>query len=148
MPVRDSLHPRYSFIHPRVVLHCARAQRIHPQINRVIPRREPREVADDLDLAHLRHVPQIFSLHPTKQRGRVHGRHIQWRKLPSGLPPRGLLEDQPFVLTDVARSLARHTFHRATSSTSTSSLPDRTERSLSATNPTAVSIAVRVVISV
>jgi hypothetical protein len=38
-------------------------------------------------------------------------------------------------------------FHRATSATS-SSLDDRTERSLSATNPTAVSIALRVVSSV
>ena len=44
----------HKLIHPRVVLHRARAQRIHAQIDGVVPRREPREVANDLDLAQLR----------------------------------------------------------------------------------------------
>ena len=47
--------PRDHLIHPRVVLHGAASQRIHPQVDRVVPRREPREVADDLNLAQLRH---------------------------------------------------------------------------------------------
>ena len=56
---RPCLEPRHGFIHARVVLHRARAQRIHAQIDRVVPRRKPREVADDLDLAQLRHDAQI-----------------------------------------------------------------------------------------
>ena len=37
MPVRQPLKPRHDFVHPRVVLHGARAQRIHAKINGVIP---------------------------------------------------------------------------------------------------------------
>ena len=62
------------------------------------------------------------------------------------LSRRGLFEDQTLILIDVARRFRSPVLHRATSSTS--SLAERTERSLSATSPTAVSIAERVVSSV
>ena len=50
------------FIHPGVVLHRARAQRIHSQVDGVIPGGQAREVADDFNLAHLGHIAEIFSL--------------------------------------------------------------------------------------
>ena len=148
MPVRDSFHPRHRFVHARVVLHRARAQRIHAEIDRIIPGGKPGEVANDFDLAHFGHVAEIFSLRCTEKLRSIDFRHIERRQLPRGLARRRLLEDQAFVLIDVERGLASHVLHRATSSTPSSSLADRADRSLSATSPTAVSIAPRVVSSV
>ena len=48
---REAVDARHALVEPRVVLHRARAERVHPEIDRVVPRREPREVADDVDLA-------------------------------------------------------------------------------------------------
>ena len=148
MPVRDSLHTRHSFVHARVVLHRARAQGIHAEIDRVIPRGKPREVANDFDLAHLRHVAEIFSFRRTEKLRGIHFRHVERRQLPRGFACRRLLENQTFVLIHVECGLAGHVLHRATSSTPASSFADCTGRSLSATSPTAVSIALRVVSSV
>ena len=64
MRLRNPLQPRHKFVYPRVVLHRAAAQRIHPQIDRVVPRREPREVANDLNLAQLRAAPQLPRAQP------------------------------------------------------------------------------------
>ena len=50
----EALDARDGFVDARVVLHGAGAERIHAQVDGVVPRREPREVADDLDLAKLR----------------------------------------------------------------------------------------------
>ncbi len=57
MRLRQSLQPRHGLINPRVVLHRARPQRIHPQVNRIIPRRKPRKVPNNLNLTQLRHHP-------------------------------------------------------------------------------------------
>src|SRR5258708_39057520 len=50
----DSLDARDEFIYARVVLHGAGAQRIHAQVDGVVPSRETREVAENFDLAHFR----------------------------------------------------------------------------------------------
>ena len=47
----DAVEPRDEFIYARIVLHGAGTERIHAQVDRVVPRREPREVANHLDLA-------------------------------------------------------------------------------------------------
>jgi len=52
-PDGDAVEPGDEFVHARVVLHRAGTQRIHAQVNRVVPRRKAREVANDFDLAHL-----------------------------------------------------------------------------------------------
>ena len=67
--------------------------------------------------------------------------------VPRGFSGRRFLEDQTFVLVHVARGFACHVLHRATSS-GVSSFAFRTERSLSATWPTAVSMVLREVNSV
>src|SRR5258706_11531161 len=132
MPVRDSFHPRHGFIHARVVLHRAGAERIHAKINRIIPRREPGEVANDFDLAHLRHVAEIFSFRWTEKLRSIDFWHVQRWQFPCGFACRGFLKDQPFVLINVESGFERSVLHRATSSTPASSLADRTEFSLSA----------------
>ncbi len=108
----------HRFIHPRVVLHGAGAQRIHAEIDGVVPGGKAGEVADDFDLAHFRHVAQIFSFGCTEKFGGIHFGHVERRKLPRGFSGRGFFEDQAFVLIDLAggfrvwfRASSRHLFH-------------------------------------
>src|SRR5580704_15876113 len=133
MPVRDSLHARHSFIHARVVLHGARAQRIHAQVDRVIPRREPGEMANDFDLTDFGHASEVFSFGRSEKLRRIDFRYIERWQFPRGFARRGLFEDQAFILIDVAGGFANPVLHRATSSTRASSLVDGTDPSLSAT---------------
>src|SRR6266478_2739210 len=145
MAIGEAFDARYKLVDARVVLHGARAQRIHSKIDGVIPRREPREVTDDFDLADFGHVAEILALLLAEQLRCVNLRDIERRQLPRRFAGRRLFENQSFVLADVTRRFASHVLrrHRATSSGSASLL--RTERSLSATRPTAVSIIERVV---
>ena len=46
----------HQLVNARVVFHGAGAQRIHAQIDGIVPGGKPREVADDLDLAQLRQL--------------------------------------------------------------------------------------------
>ena len=48
----DAVEARHEFVDARVVLHRAGTQRIHAEVDRVVPGRKPREVAQDFDLAH------------------------------------------------------------------------------------------------
>ena len=98
-----------------------RAQRIHAQIDRVIPRRKPREVANDFNLAHFRHVAEVFAFAAPSSFSGVDLRHIQRRQFLAALAGRRLLEDQTFVLIDVARGLADHVLHGIISRTPSSS---------------------------
>ena len=54
MRLGQALDARDKFVHARVVLHGAGAERIHAEVDGVVPGGEAREVADDLDLAELR----------------------------------------------------------------------------------------------
>ena len=94
MSVGQAIQTRNHFIHPRVVLHGAGAQRIHAQINGVIPGGQAGEVADDFDLAHFGHVAQVFSFRCTQQLRGIDFRNIERRQLPRSFSRRGLLEDQ------------------------------------------------------
>ena len=106
MRLGQPLDARHKLVDARVVLHRARAQRIHAQVDGVVPRREPREVADDLDLAQLRQQPRRLAMRIAQQRRGVDCRHIERRQLVSALARRGLLKDQPFVLRLVRTDFA------------------------------------------
>src|SRR6185437_4225483 len=149
MRIGNTVETRNGFVHARVVLHRAGTERVHAEIDGVVPRREPREVANDFDFADLGHVAEVFSFGGAQELLRIHFRDVEWRQLPCGFAGRGLFKDQAFVLVDVARRLAGHVFHRVTSSSAASSwCALRTERSLSATWPAAVSMMLREVNSV
>ena len=60
MRLGQPLDARDKLVHARVVLHGAGAQRIHAQVDGVVPRGEPREVANDFDLAQLRQQPGVL----------------------------------------------------------------------------------------
>ena len=101
----DAVEARDKFIHARVVLHRARPERIHAQIDRVIPRGKPREMADDFDFADFGESRNLLAgVVRAQRRLRVHGRHIERREFDAALAGRRLFEDQPFVLADVAAS--------------------------------------------
>ena len=99
--------PRHHFVDARIVLHGAAAQRIHAEIDGVVPSREPREVADDFNLAHFRQQrPDLrVPLRPAASCG-VDCGNVERRQPIGLLARRGLLEDQAFILTDVAGHLA------------------------------------------
>ena len=98
----DAVQARDEFVYPRVVFHRAGAERVHAEVNRVIPRGKPREVADHFDLADFGKSFDGFAhVVRAQRRARIHGGHIERRQLEPALAGRGLLEDQPFILADV-----------------------------------------------
>ena len=68
MRLGQTLDARHKLVHARVVLHRARAERIHAEIDRVVPSGEAREVANDLDLAQLRQQAGRVAMRSAKQR--------------------------------------------------------------------------------
>ena len=107
MRLRNPLQPRYKFIYPRIVLHRAAAQRIHPQVDRVIPSREPREMANDLNLAQLRELCSFFARIFAQQILGIDLWNIEGRQPIRLLPRRRLLKAQPLVLRQVRGNFAR-----------------------------------------
>src|SRR5947209_17541758 len=103
MKISEASDARDTLVQARVVFHRARAERIHAQINRIIPRRDAREVAHDINLADF---GQTFEIIVTTKRGRddfIKRRfvNVEWRQtitLSSGLRT---LEDQGFILCDM-----------------------------------------------
>src|SRR6476620_8821667 len=102
----DAIEPRHEFIHARVVLHGAGAQRIHAQIDGVIPCRESRKVANHFNLADL---GEMFHAITTVVRAqclsRIDCRYVERRQFERALPRRRFLEDQPFILIRMSCSL-------------------------------------------
>src|SRR5438105_4723583 len=100
----DSFEPRHEFIYARVVLHGARTERIHAQINGVVPGRKPREMANHLDFADFRKTFDAFPpMMRTKRLCRVRFWHVGRRQFERALARGRFLEDQAFVLIHVPR---------------------------------------------
>ena len=64
------------FVDARIVFHGAGAQRIHAQVDGVVPGGEPREVADHLDLAHFGEALEIGAGVIAQQRLHVDGGNV------------------------------------------------------------------------
>ena len=146
MSVGQAFEARDHFVHARVVLHGARAQRIHAEIDGVVPGGKPGEVADDFDLADFGHVAQVFSfaMSPRSLAVSTSGTS-SGGSFHAAFPGRRLLEDQAFVLVDVPGGL------RSFFIVPPPALGFFTGRAPNARfphQPTAVSIALRVVSSV
>ena len=101
----DSLEPGHKFIHARVVLHRAGAQRIHAQVNGMVPGGKPREMSNHLDLADfwkaLDAIPPMMCAQHLRC---IRHRNVQGRQFERTLSWRRLLEDQSFLLAYVPRS--------------------------------------------
>src|SRR5688500_19497143 len=59
MQVREACNACDAFVETRVVLHRARTEWIHADVDRVIPRRHANEVAHNVHFADFRHAPEI-----------------------------------------------------------------------------------------
>ena len=95
----ESFEPRDELVDARVVLHGAGAQRIHAEIDGVVPGGEAREVADDIDFAHFRKAFDTAAnvLRAERDRG-IDCRHVERGKLATVLAGRAALEHQRLVL--------------------------------------------------
>ena len=99
----QAVEPRDEFVYARVVLHGARSQRIHPQVDGVIPGGKPRKVAEHFDLADLGHsFNAVARVLGAQHALRIHRRHVQRRQLDAALSRSRFLEDQPLVLAGMA----------------------------------------------
>ncbi len=88
MTIGQSFQACHHFIYARVVLHRARAQGIHAQVDRIVPGGEPREVADDFDFTHLGHLAKVLAFRGSEQFCGVDLRHIEWWQFPGSLAGR------------------------------------------------------------
>ncbi len=83
---RDAIEPRHEFVHTRVVLHGAGAQRVHAEIDRVIPGGKTREVPHDFDFADFGKAFDAAGASVLSQRcGCVRRRNIQRRQFKCAL---------------------------------------------------------------
>src|SRR5580693_3722205 len=101
---RDPIESRDEFVYTWVVLHRAGTQRIHAEVDRVIPRRKPREVAnhfDFTDFGEIFHAAAAMTC--AKSLRGIDRRYVERRQFERALAGRGFLEDQPFVLIGVPR---------------------------------------------
>src|ERR1700719_657259 len=101
----DAVDARDEFVDARIVFHGAGAEGIHAEVDRVVPRREAREVANDFDFADFgesRNALVAMSL--PESLGGIDARDVERRQFETALARRGLLEDEAFVLVGVARS--------------------------------------------
>src|SRR5437899_11860467 len=95
----DPIKTGYEFIDARVVLHCAGAQRIHTEVDGVVPRRKAREVAENFDLAHF---GKPFDARPPVIRatslGGIGSGHLERWQFERALSGSRLFKDQPVTL--------------------------------------------------
>ena len=98
----EAVEARYEFVYARIVFHGAGAERIHAQINRVIPGGEAREVANDFDFADFGEAFDFAARESAEFFGGVNRGDIERRQFDAAFARRGFFEDQPFVLRDVA----------------------------------------------
>src|SRR5437762_4058977 len=105
----------YSLVDPGVVLHGARAQRIHSGIDPVVPGGKPREVSQDFQFRHFGETVDLGADEVLAENlFGSEGGNVQRRKLDPGLSGRRALEDQALVSSDVGSSVLDAIFHHRT----------------------------------
>src|SRR5262249_37835172 len=114
----DAVETRNEFVDARVVFHGAGTERIHSEVDRVIPGRKAREVAHDFDFTDLGQARDAFGAKVLAELGgSICSRNIEWRKFERALAGRGFFENQTLVLRSVARGFADLAVHRGFSKT-------------------------------
>src|SRR5262245_66322965 len=100
---REAFESRRALVELRVVFHRAGAERIHPVINSVVPRRNPREMADDVNLADFGQSREVVVAQQFRIDQRINRRRfdIERGQFVTNTTRARTLEDQTFVLIDV-----------------------------------------------
>ncbi len=100
---------RYLFVHARVVLHGARAERIEAEIDGVIVRGEPGEMADGFYFADLGEIGDFSArVLSAERRGGIDSGNVERRKLVAPLAGRTALKQERFVLVYVRADFFDH----------------------------------------
>ena len=103
----EAFEARDEFVDARVVFHGAGAERVHAQIDRVIPGGKAGEVADHFDFADFGEAFDGIAREGGAERGGgVDRRDVERRQFHAALAGSGMFEDQPFVLADVRARFA------------------------------------------
>ncbi len=103
----QAFEPRDELVDARIVFHGAGAERVHAEIDRVIPCGKAGEVADHFDFADFGEAFNGIAAECSAERsGRIDGGDIERRKLHAALAGQRMLEDQAFILADVLAHLA------------------------------------------
>src|ERR1051326_275100 len=103
MKVSKARDARDALVQTRVVFHRARTERIHPDIDRVVPSRHANEVTHDVDFADFRHAGEIVVTLELFGDEIVERRFVDVERGQSIADASGLrtFEDQLLVRTDV-----------------------------------------------
>src|SRR5215207_10218164 len=112
MKIGETRDPCDSLVQPRVVLHRAGAERIHAEIDRVVPGRHTNEVTYHVDLAHFGHAFEIVVT--TKLGGNVQRDFVdvERRQAIADAPRLRALEDELLVLADVTSNFCNRCSHK------------------------------------
>jgi hypothetical protein len=86
---------RQRLVDLRVVLHRAGAERVQPEVDRGVPRREPREVADHVDFGQLGKPGQVAAQHlGVEGVGRIGIGDVEIRERVAGAAAHAAFEEQ------------------------------------------------------
>src|ERR1044071_8564057 len=98
---------RYFFVETIVVLHLAGAERIHPLTDRVIPRRDAREMTNYVDFCDFGHAGQFIVALKLGRYYFVEWRliNIERRKTETHTPRLRAIKNKPLVWAEVSCDL-------------------------------------------
>jgi hypothetical protein len=98
----DAIQASDEFVYARIVLHGAGTERVHTQIDGVIPGGETSEVAQNFDFAYFGKIGDALVAMMTAQHFRgVGGWDVQRGQFEGAFSGRGDLKDKAFVLINV-----------------------------------------------
>ena len=97
----DALEAGDELVDAAVVLHGAGAERIHAEVDGVVPGGHAGEVADELDLGELGHDAEVFAGDVAEDLLRVDGGDVECGHTIGFFAGRGFFEDEVFVLVGV-----------------------------------------------
>jgi hypothetical protein len=98
----DAIEAGHKFVYARIVFHGAGTERVHSQVDGVIPGGEAREVAQDFDLAYFGKIGNAFASMMTAQHFcGVGGWDVQRGQFKGTFSGGGGLEDEALVLINV-----------------------------------------------
>src|SRR5580704_3892676 len=109
----EAFEPRDEFVHAWVVFHRAGAERVHAEVNGVVPGGKPREVPNYFDFADFgKAFDRVAGELAPERRVGIDRWDIEGRNLHSTFARGGLLEDQPFVLIRMRADLLYRSVRR------------------------------------
>ena len=103
----DALEAGDELVDAAVVLHGAGAERVHAEVDGVVPGGHAGEVADELDLGELGHDAEVFAGDVAEELLGVDRGHVERGHAVGFFAGRGLFEDEVFVLVGVGGGFLR-----------------------------------------